>query len=57
VKAVERDEGPVARLDPEQLGGFAAVGHRENAGRIALEQQTRIEATHAASMRRRAPLL
>src|SRR5207302_3593349 len=47
---VERDDRAVARLDPEQFVRLAAVGHGENAGRIALEQKARIEATHGASL-------
>ena len=47
MEAVERNDRPVARLDPEQLIRLAAVGHREDAGGIALEQQARVEATHA----------
>src|SRR5438045_5808499 len=50
VEMVERDDRAVARLDPEQFVRLAAVGHGENAGRIALEQQARIEATHGASL-------
>src|SRR3954465_8486278 len=34
VKAMERQDRPVARFDPEQVGRVAAVGHRENAGGI-----------------------
>ena len=48
VEAVERDDRPVARLDPEQLVGIAAVGHREDARGIALKQQARVETTHSA---------
>ena len=43
VEAVERDDRAVARLDPEQLVRVAAVGHREDAGGIALKQQARVE--------------
>src|SRR5206468_12458717 len=46
VKAMERQDRPVARFDPEQVGRVAAVGHRENAGGITLQQQARVEATH-----------
>src|SRR5215208_8146169 len=46
VESVERNNGAVARLDPEQLVRIAAVGHRENAGGIALEEQAWVEATH-----------
>ena len=48
MEAVERDDRPLARLDPEQLARVAAVGHRENPVGIALKQQARIEATHAS---------
>jgi hypothetical protein len=34
VEAVERDDRPVARLDPEDVPGMAAVRHWENAGGI-----------------------
>ena len=47
MEAFERDDRAVARLDPEQLVGIPAVGHREDAGRIALEEQARVEATIA----------
>ena len=53
VEAIQRDDRPVARLDPEQLVRVAAVGHRENAGGIALEQEARVEATYGASYPRR----
>src|SRR5690348_12845132 len=46
VEAVERDDRPRARLDPEQIVSATAVGHREDAGRVALQQETRIEPTH-----------
>src|SRR5437870_6915894 len=45
MEAVERDDRAGARLDPEQLGRIAAIGHRENPGRIALEQEARVEPT------------
>ena len=48
MKPVEGDDGAVARLDPEELGRIAAVGHREDPGGITLQQQARVEATHAA---------
>ena len=50
VEAVERKDRPVARLDPEQLGRIAAVGHREDPGGITLQQQARVEATHESNM-------
>src|SRR5437764_10587500 len=46
METVERDDRAVAWLDPKQFLRLAAVGHRKNAGRIALEQKARIEATH-----------
>jgi len=46
VEPVERNDRAVPGLNPEEIVRFAAVGHREDARRIALEQQTRIEATH-----------
>ena len=46
MKIVERDDRPLARLNPEQLARIAAVGHRENPACIALEKQARIEVTH-----------
>src|SRR5690348_594786 len=48
VKPVERNDGAGARLDPIELIGFAAVGHREDTRRIALKKQPRIEVTHYA---------
>ena len=39
----------MARLDPEQFGGVAAVGHREDPGGVALQQQARVEPTHATA--------
>ena len=51
VEMVERNDCAVARLDPEQFVRFAAVGHGENARRIALEQKARIETTHGACIR------
>src|SRR5438067_5718334 len=50
VEMVERNNRAIARLDPEQFVRLAAVGHRENARRITLEQKARIEATHGASL-------
>jgi hypothetical protein len=38
MEAIKRDDGPVARLDPEQLGRIAAVGHRKDAGGVTLQQ-------------------
>ena len=38
---VERKYRAAARLDPENFGGVAAVGHRENADGIAPQQQSR----------------
>jgi hypothetical protein len=46
MEAVERDDRAVPRLDPEQLARLAAVRHREDAGRVALEEQARVEASH-----------
>ena len=46
METVERDDRPIARLDPEQLVRVAAVGHREDACRIAMKQQARVETTH-----------
>ena len=50
VETVERNDRAVARLDPEDVAGVAAVGHRENAGGIAPEQQPRIEAFAHSSL-------
>ena len=50
MEAVERNDRPIARLDPEQLIRVPAVGHRENARGITLEQQARIEPTHRADL-------
>jgi hypothetical protein len=46
METVERDDRAILWLDPEQLVGFTAVGHREDARRIALKEQPRIEPTH-----------
>jgi hypothetical protein len=46
MEPIERQDRAIARLDPEQLGGIAAVGHREDARCVTLQQETRIEATH-----------
>src|SRR5688572_15473927 len=46
VKTVQRKDRPRTRFDPKQLSGVAAVGHRKDAGGIALEKQARVEATH-----------
>jgi len=46
VEAVERDDRPVARLDPENVVRIAAVGHREDAGGIAAKEKPRVEAGH-----------
>ena len=43
---IERKYGSGPRLDPEKLGRLAAIGHREDAGRIALKKQAWIETTH-----------
>src|SRR5687767_6204074 len=43
MESVDRDNGPVLRLDPEQLLRIAAVRHREYSRRIALEQEARVE--------------
>jgi hypothetical protein len=55
MKAVQGQDGAVARFDPEELGGLAAVCHRENAGGITLQQQARVEATHGFIMKPSAP--
>jgi hypothetical protein len=46
MEAIERDNCPLTRLDPEQLARVSAIRHRENPARIALEQQAWIEVTH-----------
>ena len=43
MEAVERKNRALARLDPEDIGGVAAVGHREYPGGIALQEQARIK--------------
>src|SRR5258708_38201235 len=48
VEAVERNDRPLARLNPEQFVRVAAIGHRENSRRIALKQQAWVETTHRA---------
>src|SRR5206468_994657 len=57
METVERKDRAVARLDPEQVGGLAAVRHREDSGGITLQQQARVEATHGTIMRRTRRLL
>ena len=52
MEAIKRENRALARLDPEDLGGVAAVGHRENPRGIALEQQAGIE--HIGHRRRTA---
>ncbi len=39
VKAIERQNCPGVRLNPEYFGIIAAVGHRKNAGAIGKHQQ------------------
>jgi hypothetical protein len=46
MEAIEREDRPVARLDPENVLCMAAVGHRENARRITAQQQSGIKAAH-----------
>src|SRR5258708_21385457 len=55
MKPVERDDRAIAWLDPEQFVRVAAVGHPEDARRIALEQKARVEATHGRIMRPSGP--
>src|SRR5690348_8382631 len=50
MEAIERNDRPVPRLDPEQFVGLAAVGHREDAGCIALKQKARVEPSHCMSL-------
>ena len=45
-EAVERQDRPPTRLDPEHLGGVAAVGHREHPDRIGAQQQFGIDQPH-----------
>ena len=42
VKAVEWNDRPAARLDPEDVARFAAVGHWENACGIASQKHSGI---------------
>src|SRR6476660_5640799 len=44
VEFVERDDCPMTGLDPEDIPGIAAVGHREDTGSISPEEHTRIQA-------------
>jgi hypothetical protein len=53
VESIERDDRPLARLDPEKLGSIAAIRHRENARGIALEKEARVERAHDPIMTRR----
>src|SRR4051794_32051195 len=52
VEAVERDNCPIARLDPEQFVSLPAVGHREDAGSISLKEKPRIKPTHGPQISR-----
>src|SRR5205085_8649728 len=51
MEAFERHDSAVAGFDPEKLGSIAAIGHREDAGGVTLKQESRVETTHAISMR------
>src|SRR5689334_7685738 len=51
MEAVERNDRAVPGLDPEQLMRLAAVGHREDAGGIALQEEAGIEASHSPIIR------
>jgi hypothetical protein len=46
VEAVEGNDRPVPRFDPEQLLGVTAVGHREDPGGIAVKEEAGVEASH-----------
>jgi hypothetical protein len=46
VKAVQGQDRTLARLDPEQVLAVAALGHWEDAGGIALEDEAGIERGH-----------
>ena len=46
MEGIERQNRPQAWLDPEQILGIAAVGHREDAGRIALQKEAGVEVSH-----------
>src|SRR6185503_18982816 len=50
MEMVEWQDRPVTRLDPEQLIGIAAVGHREDPRGITLQQQARVETTHTSEI-------
>lgn len=54
VEAIERQDGALARLDPENLVRLTAVGHREDADRIGAQQQIGIEDGHGDGLSRRA---
>src|SRR5436190_24365107 len=43
MKAIERNDCPAARLDPENVACTAAVSHWENAGGITPQQHPRIQ--------------
>ena len=50
MESFQRNDRPVARLDPEDIAGVAAVGHGKDAGGIAPEQHPGIETfAHAGS--------
>ena len=43
VESVERQDRPLPRLDPEDLGIVARVGHREDAAAVGEQQQRRVD--------------
>jgi len=43
VEAVERQHAALLGLDPEDVGGVAAVRHREHAHRISAQQEVRVD--------------
>ena len=47
VKPVERKDRAAAWLDPENVSGVAAVGHREDTGGIAAQEQSGVEPAHS----------
>ena len=43
MEAVQRDDCPASRLDPEDVAGVAAVGHREDAGGVTAQQHPGVQ--------------
>jgi hypothetical protein len=51
VEAIERQDRPPLRLDPEHVGRVATVGHRKDADRIGPEERFGVDRRHVRPMR------